>query len=212
MLRVTDLSKVYDGNVVLRSINLVVENFVGIHGPNGSGKSTLLNVIAGIEKPTCGRVIFEDEDITGLAAEKVARRGIAIVFQIPRPFKKLTVVENLTVASLMRRNREEAIEQAYRICSFVGLEGLEKQRAKDLSQGELRLLEIGKALATEPKLLLLDEPFSGLDVENARKVRKILLRVKKMGIAAIITAHRIKPLREIADICYEMRGGRLAES
>ncbi len=212
MLKVIDLSKVYNGNIVLRGVNLSVKNFVGIHGPNGSGKSTLLNIIAGIERPSCGRVVFGNEDITGLAAEEVVKRGIVMVFQIPRPFKKLTVIENLTVAALIRKKFGDAVEYAHRISSFVGLEGLEQEKAKHLSQGELRLLEIGKALATEPKLLLLDEPFSGLDVENARRVRKILLKVKETGINAIITAHRMKLLREIAEEYYEMRGGRLVES
>ncbi len=211
MLKVVDLSKVYNGNVVLRGVNLTVEGFVGIYGPNGSGKSTLLKIIAGIEKPSCGRVIFEGEEITGIRAEEVARMGISMVFQIPRPFKNLSVVENIAAAFLIRKNYSEALKLAYKMCEFLGVENLAEEKAAKLSQGELRLLEIGRALATEPKLLLLDEPFSGLDVENTKRVAKILRDVKKKGVDAIVTAHRMKLLREIVDRCYEMRGGRIAE-
>ncbi|KUJ93140.1 MAG: Branched-chain amino acid ABC transporter, ATP-binding protein (BraF-3) (Methanococcus jannasch) [Archaeoglobus fulgidus] len=211
MLRVIDLSKVYNGNVVLRGINLEVEGFVGIFGPNGSGKSTLLKIIAGLEKPTCGRIIFEEKDITAMKAEKIARMGISMVFQISRPFKNLSVVENIATPLLLSKRYREAMERAEEICEFVGLDALKEERAGKLSQGELRLLEIGRALAMQPKLLLLDEPFSGLDVENARRVRRILRKIKKEGVPALITAHRMKLLRDLADRSYEMRGGKLAE-
>ncbi|AIG97832.1 ATP-binding cassette domain-containing protein, partial [Archaeoglobus fulgidus] len=211
MLRVIDLSKVYNGNVVLRGINLEVEGFVGIFGPNGSGKSTLLKIIAGLEKPTCGRIIFEEKDITAMKAEKIARMGISMVFQISRPFKNLSVVENIATPLLLSKSYREAMERAGEICEFVGLNALKEERAEKLSQGELRLLEIGRALAMQPKLLLLDEPFSGLDVENARRVRRILRKIKKEGVSALITAHRMKLLRDLADRSYEMRGGKLAE-
>jgi len=203
MLRVIDLSKVYNGNVVLRGINLEVEGFVGIFGPNGSGKSTLLKIIAGLEKPTCGRIIFEGEDITAMKAEKIARMGISMVFQISRPFKNLSVVENIATPLLLSKRYREAMERAEEICEFVGLDALKEERAGKL--------EIGRALAMQPKLLLLDEPFSGLDVENARRVRRILRKIKKEGVPALITAHRMKLLRDLADKSYEMRGGKLAE-
>lgn len=212
MLKVIDVSKVYNGNVVLRGVNLIVERFVGLYGPNGSGKSTLLSIIAGIEKPSCGRIIFQGKDVTGVRADKLVRMGISIVFQIPRPFKNLKVVENIATASLLRNNYEDAMESAYRICKFVGLENVVDLLASRLSQGELKLLEIGRALATDPKLILFDEPFSGLDVENAKKVVKLVGKIKSRGIGGIITAHRMKLLRDIADKCYEMRGGRIVES
>lgn len=211
MLRLVDVSKIYNGNVVLRGVNLEAEGFVGIYGPNGGGKSTLLKIVAGIEKPDCGRVIFEGEDITGMKAEDVAKKGIAVVFQIPRPFRNLSVVENIAAASLLRKSYREALGLASKICESVGLAELKHERAGELSQGELKLLEIGRAMAMQPKLILLDEPFSGLDVENARRVRRILKKIKAEGVEAIITAHRMKLLRGIVDKSYEMRGGRVAE-
>jgi len=213
MLQLIDVSKVYSGNVVLMGVNFKLESgFAGIYGPNGSGKSTMLKIIAGVEKPDCGRVIFEGNELSGKKTEEFAKRGIAIAFQVPRPFKKMTVLENIAAAALLRKKYRDAVEEALRICEFVGLGEKYDLTASSLSQGELRLLEIGRALATQPKLILLDEPFSGLDVENTRKVRRILKKIKGEGIKAIITAHRIKLLRDIVDRSYEMRGGRIAES
>lgn len=211
MLKLIDISKIYNGNVVLRGVNLEAEGFVGIYGPNGSGKSTLLKIVAGIEKPDCGRVIFEEEDITGMKAENVAKKGITMVFQIPRPFRNLNVLKNIAVASLLRKSYKEALDLASKICESVGLDYLKYEKAGELSQGELRLLEIGRALAMQPKLILLDEPFSGLDVENVRRVVRILKKIKAEGVEAIITAHRTKLLEEIADKSYEIRGGKIVE-
>ncbi|WP_290623169.1 MULTISPECIES: ATP-binding cassette domain-containing protein [unclassified Archaeoglobus] len=212
MLQLIDVSKVYNGNVVLRSINFKLESgFAGIYGPNGSGKSTMLKIIAGIERPDCGRVVFEGKDIAGKAPEEIAKMGISIVYQIPRPFKNMTVLENVATPFLLRKSYREAIESAMEICEFVGLRNKVNLKAGMLSQGELRLLEIGRALATQPKLMLLDEPFSGLDVENAKRVRRILRKIKREGVDAIVTAHRMKLLRDVVDISYEMRGGRIAE-
>jgi len=212
VLQLIDISKVYNGNVVLRGINFELEGgFAGIYGPNGSGKSTMLKIIAGIEKPDCGRVLFEGKDIAGKSPEEVARMGISIVHQIPRPFRNMSVIENVATSFLLKKNYKEAMESAMEICEFVGLKNKVNLKAGLLSQGELRLLEIGRALALQPKLMLLDEPFSGLDVENAKRVRRILKKIKREGVDAIITAHRMKLLRDIVDVSYEMRGGRLAE-
>ena len=212
MLQLIDVSKVYSGNVVLRGINFRLESgFAGIYGPNGSGKSTMLKIIAGIEKPDCGRIFFEGEDITGKSPENVARMGISIVHQIPRPFRNMSVIENVATSFLMRKSYREAMELALEICEFIGLRNKMNLKAGLLSQGELRLLEIGRALATQPKLMLLDEPFSGLDVENAKRVIRILKKIKREGVNAIVTAHRMKLLRDVADVSYQMRGGRIAE-
>ncbi|MBO8179055.1 MAG: ABC transporter ATP-binding protein [Archaeoglobus sp.] len=212
MLQLIDVSKVYNGNVVLRGINFELESgFAGIYGPNGSGKSTMLKIIAGIEKPDCGRILFEGEDIAGKTPEEVARMGITIVYQIPRPFKNMSVIENVATPFILRVSYREAMESAMEICEFVGLKNKVNLKAGLLSQGELRLLEIGRALAAQPKLMLLDEPFSGLDVENAKRVRRILRKIKREGVDAIVTAHRMKLLRDIVDVSYEMRGGKIAE-
>ena len=212
MLRVKEVCKVYDGIVVLKGISLEVneKEAIGLVGPNGSGKSTLLRLIAGFEKPNCGRIFFMNNEITGLSPERIVRLGISYSFQIPRPFKNLTVIENIAVASLLRFNKRKAFEIAKDICNLIGLD--ENEKAENLSQGELKLLEIGRALATKPKLLLLDEPFSGLDVRNTKRVLSKVMKLKKMGFSMIITAHRIKILEEIADRFIELRGGKIVKS
>ncbi len=211
MLSVKEVCKVYNGVVVLKGISLRVEEreVVGLVGPNGSGKSTLLRIIAGFEKPNCGRIFFMNREITGLKPEKVVKLGISYSFQIPRPFKNLKVIENIAVASLLRFDKKRAFEIAREICELIGLE--EDKKAENLSQGELKLLEIARALATKPKLLLLDEPFSGLDVKNTRWVLSEVLKLKRMGFSMMITAHRVKILEDIVDRFIELRGGRIVK-
>jgi len=211
VLSVKEVCKVYNGVVVLKGISLRVEEreVVGLVGPNGSGKSTLLRIIAGFEKPNCGRIFFMNREITGLKPEKVVKLGISYSFQIPRPFKNLKVIENIAVASLLRFDKKRAFEIAREICELIGLE--EDKKAENLSQGELKLLEIARALATKPKLLLLDEPFSGLDVKNTRWVLSEVLKLKRMGFSMMITAHRVKILEDIVDRFIELRGGRIVK-
>ncbi len=212
MLRVKEVCKVYNGVVVLKGISIELKEgeVLGIVGPNGSGKSTLLRIISGFEKPNCGRVYFYDKEIMGLKPEEIVRLGIAYTFQIPRPFKNLTVLENIAVASLLRFNRRKAFEIAREICDLFKLNG--NEIASNLSQGNLKILEIARALATQPKLLLLDEPFSGLDVENTKTVLNKVIKLKEMGYSMIITAHRVKILEKIADRFLELRGGKVVRS
>ncbi len=205
LLRLCEVSKFYSGYAVLKGVSLEFDGGVlGIYGPNGSGKTTLLSIIAGFEKPTCGRVFFEGREITALRADKVARLGIAMSFQIPRVFWNLSVKQNLMLASMLGGNWKE-------VCELFGLSRLANSKARELSQGELRLLQIAMAYATSPKLMLLDEPFSGLDVENAARVLEILRSISS-EVATILTAHRVKLLRRISDECIEMRGGKLVRS
>ncbi len=210
MLELRNVSKVYDGVIALRDVSLKIDQHevLGVFGPNGSGKSTLLKIIAGFEKPSCGSVIFEGVDITALPPHKIARLGIVYAFQIPRPFKNLTVVENIAVSFLSKYGRSEAEKRAEELLEEFGLEHIAKLRAANLSQGEMKILEVLRALACEPKLLLLDEPFAALDSENAKKMMNIVLRIKST-CAVIITAHRMKILRKVAERFVEIREGKI---
>lgn len=205
MLRICDLSKVYGRTAVLRSLNLELrEGIYCIFGPNGSGKTTLLKIIAGFESPTCGRIFFEGRELTGLSAEKVVKIGIAMAFQIPRVFWNLSVEKNLLLAS-KDRNRVKEFVESFR------LEREAEMEARKLSQGKLKLLQVAMAFATKAKLVLLDEPFAGVDAENVRALVEILKSTKGKR-SMIITAHRPKLLRGIADRFFELRGGKIAGS
>lgn len=211
MLIVKDVSKTYNSHVVLKEINLELKKGVmGLVGPNGSGKSTLLKIIAGLEKPTCGRILFRDKDITKLNANRRVEFGIVYTFQIPKPFYGLTVLENVAVGCMIR-GKKNAKERALKVCKMMGIEHLIDRKAKVLSQGELKLLELAKVIATEPEIILLDEPFAALDKENAKIVREKLLEFKRMGYKMMITAHRFKILRDVADKFIEVREGRISK-
>ncbi|RLI81802.1 ABC transporter ATP-binding protein [Archaeoglobales archaeon] len=210
LLEVRNLSKTYDGVVALRNINLVIEKseVVGIYGPNGSGKSTLLKIVSGFEKPTCGTVIFEGRDITNEKPYKIARMGILYSFQIPRLFTNLSVLDNLSLGLIRELGKFKAYEESLKILSELDLENLASKKAGELSQGEMKLLEVLKVLISKPKLLLLDEPFASLDSENVKKMLKILL---KQRYTMVITAHRMKILKRIASRCLEIREGKIAK-
>ncbi len=205
MLRICDLSKIYGRTAVLRGINLELKDGTYcLFGPNGSGKTTLLKLVSGFEKPTCGRIFFEGKEITGYPAEKTAKMGIAIAFQIPRVFWNLSVEKNLFLAS---KDKKE-------VKDFVNLFRLGRElevEAKKLSQGKLKLLQVAMAFATKARLVLLDEPFSGVDAENVRTMLEILKEMKEER-SMIVTSHRPKLLRGIADKFFELRGGKIAGS
>ena len=211
MLVIKDISKTYNSHVVLKDVSLELKKGVlGLIGPNGSGKSTLLKIVAGLEKPTCGRILFRDKDITKLGANKRVELGIVYAFQIPKPFRRMKVIENVTVGCLIRDGKN-AKERALKICKIVGIDHLINSNASTLSQGELKLLELAKVIATEPELILLDEPFAALDRENAKIVREKLLEFKNMGYKMIITAHRFKILKRIVNKFIEIKDGKVKE-
>ena len=209
MLVVKNVSKTYNSNVVLKDVSLELKKrILGIVGPNSSGKSTLLRIIAGLEKPSCGKILFRDKDITRLNANKRVELGIVYAFQIPRPFYRLTVLENIMIGCLIR-NGENIRERAIKICKMMGIDHLINAKAKVLSQGELKLLELARVIATEPEIILLDEPFAALDKKNAKVVKEKLLEFKRMNYRMLITAHRFKILRDIADGFVEIKEGKI---
>ncbi len=209
MLVVKNVSKTYNSNVVLKDVSLELKKrILGIVGPNGSGKSTLLRIIAGLEKPSCGKILFRDKDITRLNANKRVELGIVYAFQIPRPFYRLTVLENVMIGCLIR-NGKNIRERAIKICKMMGIDHLINAKAKVLSQGELKLLELARVIATEPEIILLDEPFAALDKKNAKVVKEKLLEFKRMNYRMLITAHRFKILRDIADGFVEIKEGKI---
>jgi ABC-type branched-subunit amino acid transport system ATPase component len=189
-------------NVVLKNVTFSLKNgILGIYGANGSGKTTLLKIISGFEKPTCGRVFFNGREITNKAPQEIVKLGVAMAFQIPRVFWNLTVHENVLLAA---RETDYTAE----ICKELNLEDVLFKKAKEISQGKVKLLQLAMCFALKPKLALLDEPFASLDAENVEVVLEFL---KKRGseISMIITAHRTKILKTIASQMLEIRGGKI---
>ena len=197
-------------------------------GPNGSGKTTLINVVSGLYKPDSGRVYFEGKDITGIVPYKLYRIGLARTFQIPALFWKLTVLENILVAekqhpgesfrkSLLKRfwedKESEATEKASRILQLLGLSHMWDQPAYNLSGGQMKLVEIGRALMADAKLLLLDEPVSGVNPTLAHEIFSRILKLRdELGLSFFIVEHRLDIALKYVDEIFVMALGRLVAS
>ena len=187
----------------------------GLIGPNGSGKSTMMNVLTGIYVPTGGRIRFEGADIAGRTSPEIAAAGIARTFQNVQLFGELTLLENILVGlnhgfrggvadialALPRARREEAAARvrAASLLRFVGLEALANEEARNLPYGKQRLLEIGRALALDPKLLLLDEPAAGLTAPDIAELIEIIRRVRDHGITVILIEHHMDVVMSLCD-------------
>ncbi len=204
LLRVVDVTKRFGGIFALKGVSLEVREgeLVALIGPNGSGKSTLFKVICGILRPDSGRIFFMGRDITGLPPERICRMGIALTHQVPRPFRGMSVLENVMVAAAHARGLDmrRAEEKAREVLGFVGLGRKSDLPVESLVLYERRLLEIARALAAEPRLMLLDEPFAGLGPEEAEEALTILGRLRsEKGITMVWVEHVVGLLRKVAD-------------
>ncbi len=227
ILRVEHVRKTFGGLVAVDDVSLSVRRgtLTLLIGPNGSGKSTLLNVISGFYKPDRGRVIFEGKDVTGLPPHELYRMGMARTFQVPQPFYKLTVLENVLLAAprhpgesfaapLSRRRwlgvEEEYVEKAFDILRLVNLIHLWDHPAGMLSGGQMKLLEIARTLMSGAKLLLMDEPIAGVNPTLAHQILRFITRLKKeKGITFFIIEHRLDIAMQYVDYVYAMARGRL---
>jgi branched-chain amino acid transport system ATP-binding protein len=205
MLVATDLSRRFGGFLAVNRVSFEVREgeIVGLIGPNGSGKSTTFNLIAGALRPTAGSIRFHGEDITGLSAHQICHRGIARTFQIPRPFRKLSLIENVTLAAYYgeagRIGREEARRRAEEALDLVGLPRGTAATA-GLGAAALKKLELARALATRPKLLLADESLGGLDSAEMERAADLLARIRsRMGITIVWVEHIMGVLMRVVE-------------
>lgn len=204
ILEVKDLSKAFGGLQALLDFQMEVDagELVGIIGPNGAGKTTLFNLMTGFLRPDHGRVLLKGSDITGLRPHEIVNRGMARTFQLVDLFREMTVLENVMVPLLSTRVRCKSgarpWEKAMDYLERVGLAHRALERAGSLAFGELRLLDIARAMATEPEVLLLDEPFSGLDAEDAAVLSRAIEEMHGSGQTMIIIEHRLKDLLRLA--------------
>jgi lipopolysaccharide export system ATP-binding protein len=212
LLSTTKLVKAYSQRKVVNGVSVGVSagQIVGLLGPNGAGKTTTFNMVVGIVKPDEGSVQFEKHNITGLPMHKRARLGIGYLTQEPSIFRKLTVEQNILaiLETCKISSQERAVRLKY-LLDELDLARLAKSKAYTLSGGEKRRLEITRALVTSPKLLLLDEPFSGIDPIAVYEVQKIVRRLKERGLGILITDHNVRETLKLVDRAYLIHKGEV---
>jgi len=197
-LKTVELSKHFRGLRAVDNVNLAIEEgeFLGIIGPNGAGKTTLFNLITGFLKPTSGKVYFKGNDITRLKPHERVKLGIARTFQVTKPFKKFTVFKNILIPSIIAKKQgrigEDEKDFAIEILDMVNLTHRKNEPAENLPHGEVKRLEIARALASKPEMLLLDEPFSGLTGEEIDEVQDVIKNIHENGITVILIEHVLK--------------------
>ena len=225
LLSLNNLTKSFGGLVAVAGVSLEVErgDVMGLIGPNGAGKTTVFNLITGASRPDDGHIFFEGRSLEGLKPHRIVHLGLARTFQTIRLFPRLSVLENVLsgahcrmkssfLASLLRlpaQRREEraALVQAMNELKFVGLEDLWQAEAGSLSYGDQRRLEIARALATEPKLIVLDEPAGGMNERETLELRELVARIRAKDITVILIEHDMSFVMEVCNKIVVMENG-----
>ncbi len=205
-----NLKKKYGKRYVLKGIDVVFEKgkITGLLGPNGAGKTTTFLIITGIINPTYGKVIYNGEDITFMPVYKRAKSGIGYLPQEPSIFRDLTVEDNLRL--VLQENKHNNIEISItQILKDLNLITLSDLKAKYLSGGEKRRLEVARMLAFNPQFFLLDEPFVGIDPITIKEIQRTILSLKDKGVGIVITDHTVDAVLEVADILYVIYDGNV---
>ena len=206
------LVKVYKGRRVVSGVSYDIGQgeIVGLLGPNGAGKTTTFNMTVGLVRPNKGKVTFDGQDVTGWPMYKRARAGIGYLPQEPSVFRKLSVEDNLKlVLELAHRSRAETRRKIDELASELHIGPILRSSGNVLSGGERRRVEIARALATEPKFILLDEPFTGIDPVTIEEIQEILFRLKSRNIGILITDHNISATLRITDRNYILIDGKI---
>ncbi|HZT26124.1 MAG TPA: ABC transporter ATP-binding protein [Pseudolabrys sp.] len=212
MLSVEAIGRNFGALWAVRDVTFSVEpgEIVGIIGPNGAGKSTLFGLIAAALSPTTGAVRFIDRTISSMRSYEVARLGLARTFQIPKPFKQLTVWENVMLSALRRhRTPRQAAPIAEQAMSYIGIDDLAVAPIAALTVGQLKKLEVARALATEPKLLLLDEVMAGLIPAEVREMMTAIASLPKRGVTVLWVEHVMMAIMNVAHRLVVMHQGRV---
>ena len=210
LLEVNGLAKEYKKRRVVNGVTISVSpgEIVGLLGPNGAGKTTSFNMIVGLVRPDEGEVLFEDNSIGALPMHQRARQGIGYLTQEPSVFRKLTVEQN--ILAILETCTSDKLEQKARLKSLLeelDLTTLARNKAYTLSGGEKRRLEITRALVTSPRMLLLDEPFSGIDPIAVYEVQKIVRKLKERRMGILITDHNVRETLKLVDRAYIIHKG-----
>lgn len=215
ILRAENLVKIYKRRTVVNNISVEVSQgeIVGLLGPNGAGKTTTFYMIVGLIKPNDGKIFLDDENLTGLPMYRRARKGIGYLAQEASVFRNLSVEENLmAVLEMTNLSRNEQKERMEALIEEFGLDKVRKNKGVLLSGGERRRTEIARALAVDPKFVLLDEPFAGVDPIAVEEIQSIIARLKGKNIGILITDHNVNETLSITDRAYLMFEGRLLKA
>ena len=227
LLSIEEITKEYDGIRALHRVSLKVEkgSITGLIGPNGAGKSTLFHLISGVEKPDSGKIYFKERDITNMESHERSALGIGRTFQTVQIWGNMTVVENIMAGMNQRlkgsllsyglwlpwigRSEKEALKEAKEILNSLGLLGKWESMASQLPYGKQKLLELGRALAMKPELLLLDEPASGLTLKEIEQLSERISQIRQEGVTVFIVEHHMGMVMEIADKIAVLHNGEL---
>ncbi len=215
ILRAENLVKIYKGRTVVNNISVEVSQgeIVGLLGPNGAGKTTTFYMIVGLIKPNDGKIFLDDENLTGLPMYMRAKKGIGYLAQEASVFRKLSVEENLmAVLEMTNLSRNDQKERMEALIEEFGLDQVRKNKGVLLSGGERRRTEIARSLAVDPKFVLLDEPFAGVDPIAVEEIQSIIARLKGKNIGVLITDHNVNETLSITDRAYLMFEGRLLKA
>ncbi|MBK8490640.1 MAG: LPS export ABC transporter ATP-binding protein [Saprospirales bacterium] len=214
-LRTEELVKLYGKRTVVQHVSLYVQQgeIVGLLGPNGAGKTTTFYMVVGFIKPDMGKVFLDQTDITKLPMYKRAQNGIGYLPQEPSVFRKLSVEDNIkAVLEMTKLRKADQAEKLEGLLQEFGLEKVRKNRGDTLSGGERRRTEIARALATDPKFILLDEPFAGIDPIAVEDIQYIVAKLKTKNIGILITDHNVQETLSITDRAYLMFEGRILKA
>lgn len=212
MLEARQLAKQYRRREVVSDVSFEVKrgDIVGLLGPNGAGKTTTFNMIVGIVQPNAGRIVLDGRDITDLPMYQRARLGIGYLPQEPSIFRRLTVRENLmAILETLPINSSERERRMEALLEEFGVSHVAREKGYTLSGGERRRVEISRALVTEPSLLLLDEPFAGIDPIAVQEIQEVVTRLRDRGLGILITDHNVRETLSVIDRAYIMFEGRV---
>lgn len=213
LLKVEEVTKKFGGLTAVNQVSMHVNpgEIVGLIGANGAGKTTLFNLIAGAYHVTSGRILFEGHEVQNMPSHKLARIGIARTYQIVKPFSNLTMLENTMVGALQKHSSvEEARRKAEEILDLVEMGDRKNVRGENLNLPELKRMEVARALATEPKILLLDEVMAGLNPTDSQRVINLIQKINQdSGLTIIIIEHVMKAVMTLSDRVYVLNQGRL---
>ena len=206
------ISKVSNHRIILEDIDISISSkkIYGLLGPNGAGKTTLFSILAGLSKSTQGEIFFDTKNVNDLSFEKRSELGVIYLPQEPSVFRELTVKENIQAALEAKQyNQNEIGKKINEISYEFNLDGINFQKCNSLSGGQRRRVEIARAMALSPKLILLDEPFAGIDPLVINEIKELIKNLKEKEIGVLISDHNVKATLEICDFIYVINSGKV---